>query len=131
MTTAEKRAQLQAESEPWPDCECHDEPCYWQKDVRLGGGGRFVCAVQSRRSHQQGRRKRLDAGGCIHCGDELATEIRCARHADEHADYMAGPFQQLQNRAATTRYRRRLDEDFQPLGVGLAAFAAYMKQPGS
>lgn len=126
--TAEKRSQLEAAGEPWPDCECHGEPCYWRKDSRSGS---FRCAVRIRESHQRKRAERLESDGCVHCGAELVTETRCGRHADEHADFMAEPFQRLLNRAAKARSRRRLDEDFQPLGVGLAAFAAYMKQPGS
>lgn len=28
------------------DCECHGEPCYWQKDKRLTAGGRWECRVK-------------------------------------------------------------------------------------
>lgn len=30
------------------NCECHNEPAYWQKDKRLTAGGWWECAVKRR-----------------------------------------------------------------------------------
>ena len=30
------------------DCDCHGEPAYWQRDVRLKAGGWWECGVKRR-----------------------------------------------------------------------------------
>lgn len=31
-----------------PECECHGEPSYWQKDTRYNGDGYWYCAERAR-----------------------------------------------------------------------------------
>ena len=48
-----------------PVCDCHGEPCYWQRDPRLPRLGRWICAVRkralNREYHERHRETRLAA----------------------------------------------------------------------
>lgn len=132
MTTAEKRAALQAQGEPWPDCDCHGEPMSWQRDPDIKAGGWFACRIVRRKWQQNRRAELVDAGGCVHCGTPT-TDYRCQPCADTHADRMAHPKQAMFNRRSKARHRakQREAEGFRPTGVGHAAFAAWMKEETS
>lgn len=127
MTTAEKRAQLEAEGEAWPDCECHGEPKYWDSDG-------FRCAVRKRANTERRRQAFRNAGSCVFCGGPLESSSKCAGCLEAHREavwrHEQTPYRQMRKQLNNIRSRRQRS-DFQPLGVGLAAFAAYMKQPGS
>lgn len=131
MNTAEKRAQLDAAGEPWPDCDCHGESMSWQRNVSLTAGGYFYCRIVHRIWQQKMRTERHLKGACIYCGRETATESMCRPCADSHADGMAQPKQKLQHQFADMRYRRRqrAGGEFQPTGAGLTAFTVWLQDP--
>lgn len=133
MTTAEKRADLKAKREPWPDCECHGERMYWIGDKRLIAGGWFMCAPKKRQQVAAVLTRRADRGVCVRCAGTLDTETMCRTCADRYADRMAQPRQRMLHRAAMARYgqKARAEEGFRPTGVGRAAFAAWTKGPGT
>lgn len=58
VSTAEKRAQIQAAGEEWPTCDCHREPMRWKKDHRKRRGGWFECAVIHGQRHAARERER-------------------------------------------------------------------------
>lgn len=130
MNTAEKRAALAGDGEPWPACVCHDEPMGWQREPDLPAGGRFRCRIGVNTYKRRRREERLQAGTCGVCGGPLATVTMCRPCADANADANASPVQALKKRAAKARRRqqRRAEEGFQPTGVGLAAFAAWTRE---
>jgi hypothetical protein len=127
MTTAEKRAALEAAGEPWPDCPCHGQPCLWQKDFALTAKGRFYCRIRNRETLNRNRDLRRQRGVCVYCGGPKVTESMCQECSDSHADVMAGPEQRLAHQFSNIRHRRRrrADEGFRSTGAGLAAFAAW------
>lgn len=43
ITPNEKYAQLEADGEERPVCECHDEPMRWKRRADYKAGGRWVC----------------------------------------------------------------------------------------
>ena len=45
-----------AEAGPAPDCSCHGEPMWWNKDASRKGGGRWMCVVQRRESDARYRK---------------------------------------------------------------------------
>lgn len=45
VSTAEKRAELEAKGEPWPVCGCHGEPKKWSATTTRPAGGRWRCRV--------------------------------------------------------------------------------------
>jgi hypothetical protein len=136
LTTAEKRALLEEQGEPWPTCECHDEPKGWASDSRYTAGGFFRCNATLRESNRRLIQSRRDEGVCIRCGQPPVTETLCAVHARSHADatwrYEQKPHRQLAKTLHNMRYRnaQRVEEGFQPTGAGKAAFAAYVSNRG-
>jgi hypothetical protein len=136
MTTAEKRALLKAQGEPWPVCECHNEPKGWASDSRYTAGGFFRCAAATRQVIQRLVEARREQGVCIRCGDPPVTETLCAAHAQSHADtnwrYEQKPHRRMSKTLHNMRYRnaQRVEEGFQPTGAGRAAFAAWMEATG-
>lgn len=105
MTTAEKRAALEAEGEPWPDCECHGEPLLWMRNTRLAADGRWRCRVQMREWRKRHRIKRIASGLCLDCPTPIPSGIRCQPCKDQQADHMAQPYQRLRHQLADARYR--------------------------
>lgn len=130
VTTAEKRAELEALGEPWPTCECHDEPMGWMAEKNQEG--RFRCLVLLRERTRQRREQRRLSQTCIHCGGPLATETMCQKHADTHADVMAQPKHKLNHLFAQARYRRnrRAKEGYESTGVGVIALALWREKHG-
>lgn len=124
MTTAEKRADLEARGVPWPDCDCHDEPMLWQRDTTYTDGGKFHCRVRLREWRKKWRESRQRRGLCVECAEPTSNDYRCDTCMGEQADYMATPKQQMLSQLATIRHRRR-QSDFRPTGVGFAAAAAF------
>ena len=86
-TVAEKRAELEAAGRPWPDCECHGAPAYWN-GTRSRAGGNWQCNVLRRETGNKAqnarRNKNKAAGLCAYC-KEPAAEGRhaCQRHLDD------------------------------------------------
>lgn len=130
MTTAEKRAELKAQGEPWPDCDCHNTPMLWNKDAAMKAGGRFHCRIERQQNRKAWRQRQQEAGLCVHCSQPAVTDTLCRDHADAHADLMAQPKQKLDHQFTLMRFRQRgrEAEGFQPTGVGLAAFAAFTRE---
>lgn len=132
MTTAEKRADLEAKGEPWPECECHGEPMLWTRDLALIANGRFRCRMMMREQQRAMRQARSEAGVCTECGEEdLATTLRCGRCAERQRErqwhYDQTPRRQLHRYLRDIRRRVR-DKDSQPTGIGRVAMAAYLDQ---
>ena len=127
MTTAEKRAAVEAAGEPWPTCECHGEGMGWQKSSTCTAGGYFYCRTVRRTNTNRRRELRRTTGLCIDCGHpNLETGVCCRPCADARADRMATPKARIKHRAvlARSRMRGRAAEGFQPTGAGAVLFVA-------
>jgi hypothetical protein len=135
MTTAEKRAELEARGEAWPDCECHISPMFWQRDPRLPARGRFVCRVAKMAYQTKKRQRRRQSGLCIHCGAPAISDV-CEEHhiarADSSRRYYESPKGRMVKARQLTRRsgRRRASEGFQSTRAGRAAIAAYFTTRG-
>jgi hypothetical protein len=132
MTTAEKRAALEAADEPWPDCPCHGVPFLWHRNLALTAGGKFKCRVKVNAWKRAHRSDRKAQGLCVHCAAPAITELLCGVCAEYHADIESAPKVKARRRQADARLRqkRRAEQGFRPSGAGRAAFAAWMKGPG-
>jgi hypothetical protein len=53
-------------------CACHDEPAYWNRDVRRKAGGFWRCAVKDRETRRR------------YYADPVFRETKLARQRDEH-----------------------------------------------
>jgi len=57
VSTANKRADLEARGEPWPVCDCHGEPRYWKSDPYMIAGGIFLACPMLDRERNAKYRK--------------------------------------------------------------------------
>jgi hypothetical protein len=51
VSTAEKRAELDARGEPWPVCECHGVNMDWSAKSGRPAGGNWHCAVRRKKNN--------------------------------------------------------------------------------
>jgi len=130
VNTAEKRAQLEARGEPWPDCLCHGVRMDWNSRSKAGRG-EFRCRVRSQERVTRLRAARRHAGVCVQCGGVLATESMCescaARHRDAAWRHEQSLKRQLDKYLDNLRRHNR-DREFQPTEAGQAALAAYINR---
>jgi hypothetical protein len=85
---------MKPEGDP-PVCKCHDQPAYWNRDLRKKAGGHWRCAVK----HREGARARYDADP-VYRSKVLARQrekydadpvFRAAKLAKQMARYDADP----------------------------------------
>jgi hypothetical protein len=131
MNVAEKRAEMEAQGEPWP--ECHDQPMLWKRDNRIPKGGWFTCRVDYLAWQNQHRKVRQESGLCVHCGSaDLETTTSCAgccaraRIADRRYNESAPRRMSMAAYRRKKRLREKAAQGFQPTEVGQAAIAAAM-----
>lgn len=123
MSTAEKRAQLAAAGEPWPDCECHDEPMAWQKHKN---GGYFGCRIRKLEDSRRRRTERINAAVCVDCSTPVVDGVLCGECGERHRqacdEWNHSAYGQLNRYLKNTAYRKRSGAT----GTGAEAFRRWL-----
>jgi hypothetical protein len=95
VSTAEKRAELEAKGEPWPVCDCHGLEKVWQSDSQLRAGGRWKLRCSERAHNKRAVKKRIAraraAGLCVVCKKHRAIEGQnlCLECVERRAKFRA------------------------------------------
>lgn len=78
VSASAQRAYYEYHQLDWPVCKCHGEPMRWNRSDDRRAGGRWRCAVASRRAVSECQKRLREAGLCITCCKRpLATKWHC------------------------------------------------------